>query len=109
MLNRLQSLVDRYEELSVEMSRPELNADYERLQTLAKERASLEEIVSLYRRYRETEQGLAEARALLDEAHDPEMEALAREELERLTPRSSPSSSTSAAPSCRRTRATTRT
>jgi peptide chain release factor 1 len=84
MLNRLQSLVDRYEELSAEMARPELTSDYERLQALAKERASLEELVSLYRRYRETDQGLAEARALLDEAHEPEMEALAREELDRL-------------------------
>ncbi len=87
MLNRLQSLVDRYEELTAEMSRPELTADYERLQELAKERASLEQLVSLYRRYRETEQGIAEARALLDEAHDPDMEALAREEMERLTDR----------------------
>ena len=63
---------------------PELTSDYERLQALAKERASLEEIVSLYRRYRETEQGIADARAVLEEAHDPEMEALAREEMERL-------------------------
>jgi peptide chain release factor 1 len=85
MLNRLQALVDRYEELTAEMARPELAADYERLQTLAKERASLEEIVSLFRRYRETEQGIADARALLEGAHDPEMEALAREEMERLT------------------------
>ena len=84
MLNRLQALVDRYEELSAEMARPELSSDYERLQALAKERASLQEIVSLYRQYRDTEQGIAEARAVLDEAHDPEMEALAREEMERL-------------------------
>ncbi len=87
MLNRLQSLVDRYEELSAEMARPDLTADYERLQALAKERASLEEIVSLYRHYRETQQGIAEARALLDETHDADMEALAREELDRLTQR----------------------
>ena len=84
MLNRLQALVDRYEELTAEMARPELTSDYERLQALAKERASLGDIVSLYRRYRETEQGMADARAVLEEAHDPEMEALAREEIERL-------------------------
>ena len=81
MLDRLQSLVDRYEELTAEMARPELVSDYERLQALAKERASLEEIVSLYRRYRETEQGIDDARALIEEAHDPEMETLAREEM----------------------------
>jgi peptide chain release factor 1 len=84
MLDRLQSLVDRYEELTAEMARPELSSDYERLQALAKERATLEEIVSLYRQYREKEQGIDDARALIEEAHDPEMEALAREEMERL-------------------------
>jgi peptide chain release factor 1 len=84
MLDRLQALVDRYEELTAEMSRPDLASDYERLQTLAKERASLEDIVSLYRRYRETQQGIEDARGLLEEAHDPDMESLAREELERL-------------------------
>ena len=88
MLDRLQSLVDRYEHLTAEMGRPELTADYERLQTLAKERASLEDIVSLYRRYRETAEAIAQTRALLDEASDPEMESLAREELEKLTQRS---------------------
>ena len=60
MLDRLQSLVDRYEHLTAEMGRPELTADYERLQTLAKERASLEDIVSLYRRYRETAEAIAQ-------------------------------------------------
>jgi peptide chain release factor 1 len=84
MLNRLQALVDRYEELTTEISRPELSSDYERLQALAKERASLENIVSLYRRYRETDQGIADARAVLEEAHDPDMEALAREEIDGL-------------------------
>ena len=84
MLNRLQAIADRYEELNAEMARPELSADYERLQTLAKERASLEEIVSLYHRYRKTDKGIADARALLEEARDPEMEALAREEMDRL-------------------------
>ncbi len=66
------------------MGRPDVASDYERLQALAKERASLEDIVSLYRRYRETEQGIGDARSLLEEANDAEMEALAREELERL-------------------------
>jgi protein subunit release factor A len=45
MLDRLQSLADRYEELTAEMGRPEVASDHERLQELAKERASLEEIV----------------------------------------------------------------
>ncbi len=85
MLDRLQSLADRYEELTAAMGRPEVASDYERLQTLAKERASLEEIVFLYRRYRETDAEIDDARHLADEVGDPEMESFAREELERLT------------------------
>jgi peptide chain release factor 1 len=85
MLDRLQALIDRYDELTAEMGRPDVATDYEWLQALAKERASLEDIVSLYRRYRETEQCSEDARALLEETNDPEMEGLAREELERLT------------------------
>ncbi len=85
MLDRLQALTHRYEELTAEMSRPEVASDYERLQALAKERASLEELVSLHRQYQETEEASEEARALLEEASDPAMESLAREELDKLT------------------------
>ena len=87
MLERLKSLENRYEELTAEMAKPEVTADYERLQALAKERASLEAVVSLTRRLREVEQGIAEARSLLEESQDGEMEALAREEMERLSER----------------------
>ena len=85
MLDRLQSLADRYEELTAEMGQPDVASDYERLQELAKERASLEEIVSLYRRYRETDAEFDAARNLAEEVSDPEMESFAREEMARLT------------------------
>jgi peptide chain release factor 1 len=84
MLDRLQSLADRYEEVTAQMGQPDVAADYERLQELAKERASLEDIVSLYRRFRETDVEIEDARNLLEEASDPEMESLAKDELEQL-------------------------
>jgi peptide chain release factor 1 len=82
MWERLHSIEERYESLTAEMARPEVAADYEKLQALARERASLEEIVSLYRQYHEAERLAAEARALLDEGDDPALTDLAREELE---------------------------
>ena len=82
MWERLHSIEERYESLTAEMGRPEVASDYERLQALARERASLEEVVSLYRRYAEADRLAAEARSLLDESDDPAMTALAREELE---------------------------
>jgi peptide chain release factor 1 len=82
MWERLKSIEQRYENLTAEMGRPEVAADYEKLQALAKERASLGEIVSLYRQYREAERLAAEAKAFLDESDDPALADLAREELE---------------------------
>jgi len=82
MWERLVGIEERYESLTAEMGRPEVAADYGKLQALARERASLEEIVSLYRRYREADRLAAEARALLEESEEPGLTALAREELE---------------------------
>ena len=49
MWERLAAIEARFEELTAEMGRPEVAADYERLQTLARERAALEPTVTLYR------------------------------------------------------------
>ena len=87
MLDRLRGFVNRYEEITAEMARPEVASDYERLQTLARERASLEEIVALYHDYEQTEAGIRQARDLLEESGEQEMRDLAREELERLNER----------------------
>ena len=82
MWERLDTLEQRYNDLTAEMARPEVAADYERLQALARERAAIEEVVELHRRYKATVRGLEGAEAVLREGADPEMAALAREELE---------------------------
>lgn len=84
MLDRLKATEDRYEELEKKMADPEIATDYSRIQTLAKERASLEQIVSLYRDYKKTKQAIEDTKALLKEAHDSEMEALAKDEMDSL-------------------------
>ncbi len=81
MLDKLAAIEARYEELGREMARPELVGDYERLQALAKEHASLEEVVSMYREYRRLSQALEEARAIVAEGGDPDLVALAQEEV----------------------------
>jgi len=82
MWERLDSIEERHESLTAEMARPEVASDHEKIQALARERASLDEIVSLYRQYREADRLAAEARDLLNESQDPGLTALAREELE---------------------------
>jgi peptide chain release factor 1 len=87
MWDRLQSIEHRFEEIEAEMARPEVAADFSRLQALAKERASIEDIVTLYRRYRDTNAQLASARSLLEETGDPEITALAADEVRTLEQR----------------------
>ena len=87
MWDRLAAIEVRFEELTAEMGRPEVAAHHEQVQTLARERAALEEVVTLYRDYRQVERALDDARALAAEGGDPELAALAREEVATLTGR----------------------
>ena len=84
LIGKLGAIEQRYQELSDQMAEPEGATDYERLQALAKERASLEGLVSLSRRFRNVLRQAEESRALLQSEEDQDLRAMAREELERL-------------------------
>jgi len=84
MWDKLEDTEKRYEELTREMGRPEVAADFQRLQALAMDRASLGDIVELYRQYKRAEAALAEARTLAEDGSDAEMASLARDESARL-------------------------
>jgi peptide chain release factor 1 len=81
MLERLDSIGKRYEELSELMAQPEVSLDFEKLQNLAKERATLEEVVTKYRQYKTTMKSLEETQAMLNDKLDEDLAALAKEEL----------------------------
>ncbi|MBI1885193.1 MAG: peptide chain release factor 1 [Chloroflexi bacterium] len=81
MWDKLGEIEKRYEELGAEMARPEVAADYDRLQALAKEHAALEDTVSRYREYKRVSAALDEARAIVEEGSDPELVTLARDEI----------------------------
>jgi len=84
---RLAAIEARFEELTAEMGRPEVAADHERLQALARERASIDEVVALYREARDVERALAGAAQIVADGGEAEMVELAREEVEALTAR----------------------
>ena len=84
LLTKLASTEARYQEIEALLSMPEVATDYERVQKLAKERASLEDMVSMYRQYRSLLREREGVQAILGEGSDPEMVSLAREELEAL-------------------------
>ena len=83
MWDRLEETERRYRELEAEMARPEVAADYDRLQKLAREHASMQEVVGILGEYRRLHESLDEARAILDDGSDPELVSLARDEVER--------------------------
>ena len=87
MFEKLQTLKDRYEELTAAMAQPEVMADYARLQEIMKERTGLEPAVRAYGSYLELKRHLEEAREL---ASDPDMAEEARAEIADLTAKEGP-------------------
>ncbi len=83
MWEKLEAIERRYNELAQEMARPEVAADYERLQELAREHAALQEIVDILREYRRLRDSLDQAQAIVQEGGDPEIVALARDEIQK--------------------------
>ena len=84
MIDRLENIEKRYEELDRQMSRPETASDLKRLQELAQERAGLEELVTRYREYKATPRSLEETRGMLKDGLDEEMAGMVKEEIKNL-------------------------
>ncbi len=84
MWDRLEQIEKRYEELNQQIAMPEVASDLERLQMLAKERASIENLVTKYRKYKATSRSLEETRAMLNDGLDEDMAALVKQEIESL-------------------------
>ena len=84
MTEKLDQLDARYQEMTTELSSPEVISDSARLQKLAKQHAELEEIVSKHRQYKQIEKDLAGAHQLVLESDDAEMRRMAQEEEKQL-------------------------
>ena len=82
IFDRLDAVVRRHREIEEAMGRPEVAANFEQIQALAKERAGLEELVEIGRRRQSLLREQADLRALVAEGGDPEIVQMAREELE---------------------------
>ena len=82
MIDKLEPIVRRYEDIETAMADPEVVVNYERVHELAKERASLEELVNIARDYRQLMDEIDDLEALIQEGSDPDLAEMAREELE---------------------------
>ena len=79
ILDRLEGLASRFDEVTALLAEPEVIGDTRRFRELSREYAQLEPVVRALREYRAVQQALVDARAM--SAADPELRALAEEEL----------------------------
>lgn len=76
MFDKLDSLEQRYEELSAMLSDPSVLSDRMRYQKYAKSHAELSEIVETYREYKKVERELADVKEMQQENDDQELEEM---------------------------------
>jgi peptide chain release factor 1 len=84
MLDRLDSIEEKYEELTGQLSDPELLSDQSRYTKIARQHNELSQIVSKYREFKALDRGIQETNELLESEDDAEMLSLARTELSEL-------------------------
>ena len=84
MIDRLEQMEQRYVELQEQFALPEVINDHEKYQKTAKALRELEATVEKYRELKQVQDGLAEARLMLE---DPDMKEMAEEEIATLEPR----------------------
>ncbi|MDT8860452.1 peptide chain release factor 1 [Alkalihalobacillus sp. MEB130] len=87
MLDRLQSVEDRYDRLNELLSDPDVINDSKKLREYSKEQSDLEETVQAYREYKEVNEQHKDAKAMLEENLDSEMYAMVKEEISELADR----------------------
>ena len=77
MLNKLQAVANRFEELCAKSEQPDFYADPKKAAKLLREKNDLEPIVETFQAYQKAETAMSDALELMS---DPEMKELAQEE-----------------------------
>ncbi len=81
MIDRLEAIKKRYQEINAQLSDPEVTQDIKKLTKLSKERSDLEETVETYDKFLETEDTISDLKEMTKE-EDPEIREMAEMELE---------------------------
>jgi len=82
LLNKLQSLAERQQELGALLADPQVIGDQNRFRSLSQEYAEIHPVVECFSRYRRNEAAIAASRELLNDA-DRELRTLAEDEIQR--------------------------
>ena len=78
MLERLEVIEKRYDEIQKELSNPDVYSNMNKMKSLSKEASDLEETVNAYHEYKKILSGIEDTKEMIK---DPEMGELAKEEL----------------------------
>jgi peptide chain release factor 1 len=84
MMTQLEKIEKRYQELDEKMAQPGVANNLSQLQALARERASIEDTVKLYRKYKKAAKELEDVKSMHVTGVDDEMTTLVRQEIESL-------------------------
>ncbi|HEX7587306.1 MAG TPA: peptide chain release factor 1 [Anaerolineae bacterium] len=84
MLDKLEAIEKRYDDLHNSMADSAVNSDQARLREITREISNLEETVAKYREYKSTHDALEKTRVLARDESDEELRAMAKEEAAKL-------------------------
>ena len=87
MIEQLENIEKRFNDITHQMASPEVLSDPKKIQALAKERAGMEDLVSKYVEYKSTLKSLEDTRSMLDESLDEQLLLMAKEEIKTLQDR----------------------
>ena len=85
IFDKLQSVVDRYDELNELISDPEVIADTQKFMKLSKEEADLRDTVAAFKKYQKVSKQLDDDKEMLREKIDDDLEAMVKDEITSLT------------------------
>ncbi len=81
MFNKLEDIVNRYEDVTAELSNPDVVNDQNRFRKLMKEQNNILPIVTAFTEYKACRQNIDDSLTMLEEETDEELKELAKEEL----------------------------
>ena len=82
MIDKLEAIKARFEQLGVALTNPEIVSDNKKFSQTSKEYRKLEKIVEAYKRYRSCIDGIAFGKEVLETETDADLREMAKEELE---------------------------
>ena len=86
MIDKLEAIRERYEEVSQQISQPEVVTDLRKFTALSKEYKELEKVVTQYRAYQTLLKSIESAKEIIASEKDEEFRELAKAELDELLP-----------------------